>query len=291
MKYVRRTPEGLFSTSKIAELLPDWKGSDECWMFVSPHDDDVVTGAGLTFQVGFAEGAQVHAVIITDGRMGYCRLEQRRNISKIREAEARHSYQALGLPEDQLRFIECPDCNLNAFRGRHFTTIGAPTEIEGAGGMQNAVTHALRQIRPNRVFLPTSTDLHPDHKMVHEEVLISLFHAQGNIWPELGEPIVEVPKVYEFAVYCDFPEPPQIRIETPPAMLETKLQGILSYASQEQIASLVEIQRQAGPVEYLRELEFHFYSPQKYHPLFTERQGRQPNGASAPNQEPAPVGR
>ena len=52
---------------------------------------------------------------------------------------------------------------------------------------------------------------------------------------ELGEPIAEVPRVYEMAVYCDFPEPPQIRVETPEPMLETKLQAILAYASQEQI--------------------------------------------------------
>ena len=84
----------------------------------------------------------------------------------------------------------------------------------------------------------------------------------------MGKPIAEVPRVYEFAVYCDFPEPPQIRIETPPAMLETKLQAILAFASQEQIGSLVEIQRNAGPVEYFRELEFRFYSPERYHPLF-----------------------
>jgi LmbE family N-acetylglucosaminyl deacetylase len=266
--YARRTRDGLVSTSNPAEVFGDWRGSAECWMFVSPHDDDVVTGAGLTFQVGLAEGAEVHAAVVTDGRMGYCRIGQRRNITKIRRAEAEKSYQILGLPPDRLRFIECPDCNLNAYRGRHFTTIGAPTEIEGAGGMQNAFTYALRQIRPNRVFLPTSADLHPDHQIVHEEVLISLFHAQGGIWPELGSPIAEVPKVYEFAVYCDFPEPPQIRIDAPPAMLETKLEGILAYASQEQIGGLVEIQRRAGPLEYLRELEFHFYSPQKYHPLF-----------------------
>ena len=135
--------------------------------------------------------------------------------------------------------------------------------------MQNAITHALRQIRPTRVFLPTGADLHPDHQIVHEEVLISLFHAQGNIWPELGPPIAEVPKVYEFAVYCDFPEPPQIRIRTPPEMLETKLQAILAFASQEQIGTLIEVQRNAGPIEYFRELEFHFYSPQKYHAMFT----------------------
>ena len=269
IKYARRTPEGLVTTSKIAELFGDWRGADECWMFFSPHDDDVVIGAGLTFQVGLIEGAQVHAVVVTDGRMGYCRFEQRRNITKIRRAEAEKSFQVLGLSLDHLRFIECPDCNLNAYRGRHFTTIGAPTEIEGAGGMQNAFTHALRHVRPNRVFLATSADLHPDHQIVHEEVLISLFHAQGNIWPELGKPIVEVPKVYEFACYCDFPQPPQIRIETPPAMLETKLQGIMAYASQEQIESVVAIQRDVGPIEYLRELEFHFYHPQQYHALFT----------------------
>jgi LmbE family N-acetylglucosaminyl deacetylase len=266
--YSRRTSEGLLTTPDIGELFPDWKGAAECWMFVSPHDDDVVIGAGLTFQVGLAVGAQVHTVIVTDGRMGYCRFEQRRNISKIRAAEADKSYRNLGLPDGNLRFIECPDCNLSAYRGRHFTTIGAPTEIEGAGGMQNAFTYALRQVRPTRVFLPTGVDLHPDHQIVYEEVLISLFHAQGGIWPELGEPLAEVPKVYEFAVYCDFPEAPQIRIETPSAMLENKLQAILAFASQEQIGSLVEIQRSAGPIEYLRELEFHFYSPQKYHPLF-----------------------
>ncbi len=267
--YTRRTREGLVKTSNIAELFGDWRGPAECWMFVSPHDDDVVIGAGLTFQVGLVEGAQIHAVVVTDGRMGYCRFEQRRSIMKIRRAEAEKSYRILALPPDHLRFIECPDCNLNAYRGRHFTTIGEPTEIEGAGGMQNAITYALRQIRPNRVFLPTSADLHPDHQIVHEEVLISLFHAQGNIWPELGPPIAEIPKVYEFACYCDFPEPPQIRIDATPEMLETKLQGILAFASQEQIESVVSVQRDVGPIEYLRELNFHFYNPQQYHALFT----------------------
>ncbi len=271
IRYTRRTGGAILSTENVAEAFSDWRGGDECWMFVSPHDDDVVIGAGLTFQTGLAEGAAVHAVIVTDGRMGYCRFEQRRNISKIRRAEAEAAYRLLGVSPDCLRFIECPDCNLNAYRGRHFTTIGAPTEIEGAGGMQNAITYALRQIRPTRVFLPTSTDLHPDHQIVHEETLISLFHAQGNIWPELGSPIAEVPKVYEFACYCDFPEPPQIRVDAPRDMLETKLAAIRAFASQEQIEAVVSIQRNVGPIEYLRELHFRFYNPAQYHPLFGDR--------------------
>jgi hypothetical protein len=101
--------------------------------------------------------------------------------------------------------------------------------------------------------------------------MISLFHAQGGIWPELGAPLGDVPRVYELAVYCDFPEPPQIRVDTPQAMLETKLQAIFAYASQEQIGAMVEIQRACGPLEYLRELNFHFYAPQQYRELFARK--------------------
>ena len=94
--YLRRTGDGLLTTTNIAELLPDWKRAAECWMFVSPHDDDVAIGAGLTFQAGLAEGAAVHAVVVTDGRMGYCDFQQRRDIVKVRRAEAEKSYRILG---------------------------------------------------------------------------------------------------------------------------------------------------------------------------------------------------
>jgi LmbE family N-acetylglucosaminyl deacetylase len=269
--YSRRTAGTTQVTANIADLLPGWQGDRECWMFVSAHDDDIVTGAGLTFQVGMAEGARVHAVVTTDGRMGYCKFTQRRSISDIRNAEAERSFQALGLPLDRLHFLHFPDCNLNPYRGRHFATIGDPTEVEGASGLQNAYPHILRQIRPTRVFLPTMNDLHPDHRIVNEEMLISLFHAQGNIWPELGPPIESIPAVYEYATYCDFPEPPQLRIVTPPVMLETKLQAIKAYASQEQIDLLIDVQREAGPQEFIREVKFNFYSPRQYEGLFATR--------------------
>ena len=240
-------------------------------MFVSPHDDDVAIGAGLTFQVGLAEGATVHAVVVTDGRMGYCQFERRQEIIGIRRAEAERAYQILGLPPERLWFLGFPDCSLNPYRGRHFAASDEPAVIGGGGGLQNALTHALRQIRPNRVFLPTSVDLHPDHKIVHEESLISLFHAQGNIWPELGEPTTEVPKVYEFACYCDFPEPPRIRVDATAMMLETKLDAIRAFASQQQVELVVAIQRDVGAVEYLRDLAFRFYCPEQYHPLFARK--------------------
>ena len=63
----------------------------------------------------------------------------------------------------------------------------------GHTGVQNAFTLFLRRIAPSRVFVPTASDLHPDHKVANQEMLISLFHAQGEIWPELGRPLEAVP--------------------------------------------------------------------------------------------------
>lgn len=268
IKYSRRLADKVISSTDISEVFPQWKGERECWMFVSAHDDDIICGGGLTFLAGMEEGVETHAVVTTDGRMGYCRPQQRRTISKIRHDECQGSFQALGLPEERLHFLKFPDCNLNSYRGRHFTTIGDPTEMDGASGLQNAYSHVLREVRPTRVFLPTISDLHPDHRIVNVEMLISLFHAQGKIWPELGEPIEDVPLVYEYATYCDFPEAPTLRIEGTDEMLQRKLNGITAYESQEQIDVLIDVQRKAGTVEYIREVEFNFLTPKKYEDLF-----------------------
>lgn len=266
--YTRRLDGRTISSPQIGEIFTNWQADQERWLFLSAHDDDIVVGAGLMFQAAIAEGVETHAVITTDGRMGYCRLSQRHSISEVRRQEAEASFQLLQLPPERLHFLGFPDCNLNPYRGRRLTTEGDPTEIQGASGLQNAFPYMLRKIRPTRVFVPTITDLHPDHRIVNQEMLISLFHAQGKIWPELGEPIETVPAVYDYATYCDFPEPPQIRIDTPPAMLERKLEAIRSYASQEQIDLVVDVQREVGPVEYIREIAFNFYSPKQYHRLF-----------------------
>lgn len=267
--YSRRIDGRIVRSPKIGEIFSNWQPAQERWLFLSAHDDDIVVGAGLTFQAAIAEGVEVHAVITTDGRMGYCRLSQRQIISEVRRKEAEASFQLLQLPLERLHFLGFPDCNLNPYRGRRLTTEGDPTEIEGASGLQNAFPYMLRKIRPTRIFVPTITDLHPDHRIVNQEMLISLFHAQGKIWPELGEPLEQVPAVYDYATYCDFPEPPQIRLDTPAALLETKLQAIRAYASQEQIDMVVDVQREVGPIEYIREIAFNFYSPKQYHHLFT----------------------
>lgn len=248
-----------------------WQDKNERFLFISPHDDDVVMGAGLFIQLAREIHVPVYVMIVTDGAMGYCSDAERDTISDIRQKEAFTCYRQLGIPDENIIWLGFPDCDLNSCRGRRKVNADCPGAIEGYFGMQNSFTKIIRDIRPTQCFLPTSSDLHPDHKMVHAEFLISMFHAAGNIWPELGAPIEKVPYVHEMGVYCDFPEKPDLRLQSSDAMLEAKLSAIMAFKSQKQISVLIDIVRQSGPYEYFRSLKYQLYQPTKYYDRFEKK--------------------
>jgi LmbE family N-acetylglucosaminyl deacetylase len=253
--------------SDLPSVFEDWKPNRERWLFIGPHDDDVVLGAGLLVQKAIEEGVHVDVLITTDGRMGYCSFDDRDIISAIRAGQARDSCTILGVRN--VHWLHFPDCNLTAFVGRRRAERpGEPHVIAGCTGLQNAYTHSFRKMAPTRIFVPTGADLHPDHKIVHQECLISIFHACGEIWPELGAPLAAVPRVYETAIYCRFPKPPTIKLRGAAAHFETKLRAIAAYESQRQIAKLVENVRRSGPVEYFRHADLDLFSADEYAALF-----------------------
>lgn len=256
----------------LSEVSRHWQGSRECFMMISPHDDDVVIGGGLLIQLAQREKVPVYVVIVTDGSMGYCSLEDKERISQIRKEEAYNCYTLLGIPRENIIWLGYPDCRLNFFKGRFSADSGAPDIREGFTGLQNSFTYWLRKIRPTQCFVPTINDLHPDHKIVYEELLISIFHSSGSIWPELGEPLERPPYVIDLAVYCDFPSSPTVRIKAPDEALDKKLAGIAAFKSQRQIGAVVDIIRKNGPYEYLRGLDFndYLYNPQRYYQMFEE---------------------
>ncbi len=254
-------------TDKLAEVI---EGSvpGATWLFVSPHDDDLCIGAGLTMQAARQTGIDVQVLIVTDGRLGYCRAEHRDTIAKIRRAETYESFEMLGIARDRVTYINYPDGGLTSYIGRRAARNLEPA-IEGYVGLQNAFTYYLREFRPTCVFVPTPTDLHPDHQITHNELLISLFHASGDIWPELGAPLA-VPQLFELAIYCDFADAPNLEVRGNDDVFQHKLRSIEAYRSQLQIASLVDTIRQDGPYEYLRDVHFRLYSSKKYRPLFAD---------------------
>jgi LmbE family N-acetylglucosaminyl deacetylase len=263
----RRDGDRVVEGTKLSSVFEGWKKEGERWLFIGPHDDDVVLGAGMLVQIAIEEDVPVHVLIVTDGQMGYCRSEDRESIAQIRSRQAGESFALLGVSE--LEWLHFPDCNLTAFAGRRRAE--RPNDlhvIERCTGLQNSFTHHFRNIGPTRIFVPTGADLHPDHKIVHQECLISVFHACGEIWPELGPPLPVAPNVYETTVYCRFPRPPTIKLLASPATFETKLRAIGVYESQRQIAKIVENVRRGGPVEYFREAELNLLSPDEYAALF-----------------------
>lgn len=272
IRLVRLTDGKRHTGSTLKEVSKDWQGQKECFLFICPHDDDIVIGAGLLVQLAIKENVDVHILIATDGGMGYCSMEEKDSIAQIRRKETFECYQLLGVPEENIVWLGFPDCQLHSYCGRRPAQPQDVAVIEGHTGLQNALTYHLRRLRPTQCFVPTSSDLHPDHKIVHEELLISLYHATGSIWPELGKPLEKTPYVHEFACYCNFPEPPQLQIRTPIWLLEKKLEAIAAFRSQRQIGAVVKIIRDVGPVEYIRELEFKLYDPREYDVLFEEKE-------------------
>jgi LmbE family N-acetylglucosaminyl deacetylase len=257
--------------SYLSSVSRHWQADKEHFLIVSPHDDDAVLGAGLLIQLAKRENVPVHIVIVTDGSMGYCSIDEKETISDIRYHEGLECYESLGVPEKNILWLNFPDSRLSNYRGRTPATANEAPALNGFTGLQNAFSYHLRKIKPTQCFIPTNNDLHPDHRIVYEEFLISLFHAAGNIWPELGKPLSPVPYVHTYAVYCDFTAPPTLRMHTPMSYLEKKLTAIRAFKSQRQISALIENVRHCGPEEYIQAIDFKLYHPADYRTMFEEK--------------------
>lgn len=255
----------------LSSVSYHWQGDKECFVFVSPHDDDIVLGAGLFIPLAIRAGVPVHVWIVTDGSMGYCSDEEKKNISEIRKQETFDCYTSLGVPKENILWLGFPDCDLNSYRERRKAKDNDKAAIEGYTGLENAFTYYLRNVKPTQCFVPTLRDLHPDHKITNEELQISLFHSMGNIWPELGKPLDKTPYLNEIAVYCDFSEPPTLRVSAPQEYLDKKLNAIAAFKSQKQIDSLIEVVRESGPQEYIKSVDFHMYQPRAYYDMFEKK--------------------
>jgi len=266
-QFTRLTDRGAQRSACLAEAIGAEDLSQQTWLFVSPRDDDLCIGAGLFMQAAQRAGVTVQVLIVTDGCMGYCHLEDRDRIVDIRRQETYDSFAVLGVSQEQVQYIGYPDGGLVPYIGRRKAQAGEES-IAGYVGLQNALTYHLRRSRPARVYVPTHTDLHPDHRITHSELMISVFHAAGAIWPELGTPLDRPPSVGELAVYCDFVDLPNLEIIGDDDAFQTKLHSIGVYKSQVQIESLVDSLRKAGPYEYVRESEFRLFTPDTYKPLF-----------------------
>lgn len=132
---------------------------------VFAHPDDDTFGVAGTIALHGDEGLQVLTILATSGEAGPIAdpaLATRENLGEVREAEARESYQAIGAPDVDLRFLRYPDGELAR----------APR-----AEVLERVTGALVEFRPDVVvtFGPDGITGHEDHVTIGE-IATEAFH-------------------------------------------------------------------------------------------------------------------
>lgn len=262
----RRLDSGRILKGELPEVMPNWKRGER-WLLVTPHDDDIAVAGALLVEAAVRAGVEVSCRIATDGRMGYTASEDRDVIVSVRKRETLESFRTLGV--EDVSWYDYPDADLYRHAGRRRSTGGEDPDVrQEYTGLQNSLTGELRALRPDRVFVLSGNDYHPDHKLLNQELLISLFHAQGAIWPELGTQLEAVPPLYELAAYCPFSGDPDYQLQGDEEAFRGKLESIRAYRSQRQIEALLKGIEESGPVEYLRTYPYELYRPDRYAALF-----------------------
>jgi len=130
----------------------------------APHPDDETLGCGGTIAKKIAEGYDVLVVIMTDGRyaflktMGLTSDPTPEEVKEIREEEAKKAVRILGVPEENLIFLNFVDGTLQ-------------NNMEEA---EKKITEILEEKHPVEVYFPHKNDYHPDHQTAYQIVKNSI---------------------------------------------------------------------------------------------------------------------
>lgn len=129
-------------------------------MLVAPHMDDEVLACGGTI-ARLPDKQRIHLVYATDGTRspGFpWRNVTSPELRGIRMAEARMALRVLGVPQENLHFLDFPEARLK----HHMQDLG--TAFIGLVG----------ELKPAHVLIPFRYDRHPDHLAVHNTAITGL---------------------------------------------------------------------------------------------------------------------
>ncbi len=130
----------------------------------APHPDDETWGCGGTIAKKISEGYEVLVVVMTDGRYAFLHMlgidsnPTPEELKEIRKEEVKRATKILGVPEENLVFLDFVDGTLE-------------NEEEEA---EEKVTEILRKKGPVEVYLPYKKDCHPDHQAAYRIVTNSI---------------------------------------------------------------------------------------------------------------------
>lgn len=160
-------------------------------LVVAPHPDDETLGAGGLIQSALEAHAAVKVVVVTNGDGStpaaakvthsiFVRAPERIRLGTIRQGESLAALALLGLGKEHVEFLGYPDKGLtHLWEDAWRTPYYAPTINSEAGvyrvahtphapftgiSVRNDLLAILRSFRPTMVLIPSSVDMHPDHR-------------------------------------------------------------------------------------------------------------------------------
>ncbi len=131
-------------------------------LILAPHADDEVLGCGGTISRYAKEGKEVNVLILTNANNGAPEIYSKKEIKKIRN-ESKLANDFIGTKK---LFFE----NLPAL------TLGQYPLYK----ISNIISKYISKIKPEVVFLPSSNDIHADHKIIFHAAKVSLRFLKKN---------------------------------------------------------------------------------------------------------------
>jgi LmbE family N-acetylglucosaminyl deacetylase len=145
----------------LPSLRADHRFADPAQLFPGtvliavPHMDDEVLACGGTI-ARLPDPTRVHLVYASDGSRSYLPVvpwadATSSELSAVRRVEARSALETLGVPPQNLHFLDLPDGALE----RHQRSL------------ERSLGEVVRKLRPDQVLIPFRYDRHPDHLAVN----------------------------------------------------------------------------------------------------------------------------
>ena len=125
-------------------------------LILSPHADDEILGCGGTRSKFSKLGYNVNVLVITNANKGAPEIYAEKEIKKIRK-ESKEANSFIGTKK--LFFENLPALILNQYPLYKISTI---------------ISKYLSNIKPEVVFIPSSNDIHLDHKVIFNAAKVSL---------------------------------------------------------------------------------------------------------------------
>lgn len=164
-------------------MVPLAFDSDSRLMIFAPHPDDEVLGCGILLQRARAIAAATRVVYVTDGennpwpqrfleRKWRLDSSDRKRWGQLRRAECLASLRVLGHDPSTVCFLAMPDQGLTSLL------------LKDCSSALAALTRSINDWAPTHVFIPSATDIHPDHSAIAVMLSLVLQELPEDRWPD-----------------------------------------------------------------------------------------------------------